>query len=157
MQRKNLAIGKHLLHRGDVTRVDQGQLLEFAHAAGALGAGEMAFAGMRADNFAGPRKFKALGGAAMRFQFFLWLSRVSWHCRNLSTKFYTEPNLQAGCAACCGLGFATGAPFLGASSATKTFPSMRGIVSIWPKSPISLSRRVILARPTSWCAISRPR
>ena len=90
MQRKNLAIGKHLLHRGDVTRVDQGQLLELAHAAGALGAGEVAFAGMRANNLAGPGKFKALGGAAMRFQLFLWLRRISWHCRNLSTKFLCE-------------------------------------------------------------------
>src|SRR5690242_14503475 len=52
---------------------------------------------------------------------------------------------------------ATLAPFFGAKSATRTLPSMRGIVSIWQCSPISPRRRVILARPTSWCAISRPR
>jgi len=90
MQRKNLAIGKHLLHCGDVARVNQGQLFELAHAAGALGAGEMALAGMRADDLAGPRKLEALGGAAMRFQLLLWLSRISGHCGNLSTKILCE-------------------------------------------------------------------
>jgi hypothetical protein len=93
IQRKNLTIGKHLLHCGDVSRADQGQLLELAHAAGALGASEMAFAGMRANDFAGPRKLEALGGAAMRFQLLLWLSRISGHCWNLSKKFYAKPNL----------------------------------------------------------------
>jgi len=34
---------------------------------------------------------------------------------------------------------------------------MRGMVSICPWSPISISKRFILARPTSWWAISRPR
>src|SRR6266851_9159331 len=57
----------------------------------------------------------------------------------------------------CPAGLATLTPFFGASKATKTFPSMRGMVSIWPWSPISMSRRFILARPTSWWAISRPR
>src|SRR5467141_2454901 len=57
----------------------------------------------------------------------------------------------------CPAGLATLTPFFGASNATKTFPSMRGMVSIWPWSPISMSKRFILARPTSWWAISRPR
>src|SRR4029077_10554946 len=60
------------------------------------------------------------------------------------------------CACAVGRGAAP-APFFGAKSATKTLPSMRGGVSIWPCSPISANSRVILARPTSWCAISRPR
>jgi len=30
-----------------------------------------------------------------------------------------------------------GTPFLGANNATKTFPSIRGMVSTWPLSPIS--------------------
>jgi len=81
-QRKNLAIGKHLLNCGDVPGADQGQLLELAHAAGALGAGEMAFAGMGAHDFAGRCDFETLGGAAMRFQFLFWLCRISWHCKN---------------------------------------------------------------------------
>jgi len=93
IQRKTLAIGKHLLHRGYVSRVDQGQLFELAHAAGAFGAGEMAFAGMRADDLAGRRELEALGGAAMRFQLLLWLGRISWHCRNLSKKFLRETEL----------------------------------------------------------------
>src|SRR5260370_20862486 len=57
----------------------------------------------------------------------------------------------------CPAGLATLTPFFGASKATRTLPSMRGMVSIWPWSPISISKRFILARPTSWCAISRPR
>ena len=73
IQRKDLAIGKHLLNCGYVPGADQGQLLEFAHASGSLGAGEMAFAGMRPHDFAGRGDFEALCGAAMRFQFFLWL------------------------------------------------------------------------------------
>jgi hypothetical protein len=94
IQRKNLAIGKHLLHRGDVSRADQGQLLELAHAAGALGAGEMAFAGMRANDFAGRREFEALGGAAMRFQLLFWFGRISRHCWNLSYKLAGMPAKQ---------------------------------------------------------------
>jgi hypothetical protein len=172
IQRKNLAIGKHLPDCGDVPGADQGQLLELAHAAGALGAREMTLARMGAPDFAGRGDFETLGGAAMCFQFLFWLRGISWHCKNplllacglpahrishtlhlaklgrsnaapLLRKFY------AGCAACCELGFAAGAPFLGASSATRTLPSMRGMVSIWPCSPISPSKRVILARPTS--------
>src|SRR6266700_5574565 len=54
-------------------------------------------------------------------------------------------------------GLATLTPFFGANNATRTLPSMRGMVSIWPWSPISMSKRFILARPTSWWAISRPR
>src|ERR1700731_1008702 len=47
----------------------------------------------------------------------------------------------------CPAGLATLTPFFGASKATRTLPSMRGMVSIWPWSPISMSRRFILARP----------
>src|SRR3979411_2670259 len=107
----------------------------------------MALTGAHTNDLAGCCDFEALGGAAMGFQLLLWLSRISWHCWNLSTIFYAKPNGYAGCAACCGLGFATGAPFFGASSATRTLPSMRGIVSICPCSPISPSLRVIFARP----------
>src|SRR5713226_7001572 len=55
---------------------------------------------------------------------FAWLGRSGAAPLQANRKIY-----QAGCAACCELGFATGAPFLGASSATKTLPSMRGMVS----------------------------
>ncbi len=48
-------------------------------------------------------------------------------------------------------------PFFGASSASRMFASMRGPNSTNACSPISWSSRVILARPTSWWAISRPR
>ena len=42
------------------------------------------------------------------------------------------------------LGFATETPFFGASRATRTLPSMRGIVSIWHWSAISTSKPVHL-------------
>jgi hypothetical protein len=80
VRRKNLAIGKHLPNGRDVPGADQGQLLELAHAAGTFGSGEMALAGMGTHNFAGGGDFKALGGAAMRFQFLFWLCGISWHC-----------------------------------------------------------------------------
>jgi hypothetical protein len=80
VQRKNLAIRKHLSNCGDVPGADQGQLLELAHAAGALGSGEMAFAGMGAHDFTGGGDFETLGGAAVRFQFLFWLCGISWHC-----------------------------------------------------------------------------
>src|ERR1700730_5010800 len=152
IQRKDLKpVGQHLLNRADVGLAYKRQLLELTHTALLLRSGEMALAGVHANDLAGRSDLEALGGAAMRFQFLLWLSRISRHCWILSKKFVcAKPNVQAGCAACCGLGLATGTPFLGASSATRTLPSMRGIVSIWPCSPISPSRRVILARPTSW-------
>jgi len=82
VQRKNLAIGKHLLNCGDVPGADQGQFLELAHAAGALGAGEMAFAGMRAHDLSACCDFETLGGAAMGFQFLFWFLRISWHYKN---------------------------------------------------------------------------
>src|SRR5882762_9562550 len=81
-QRKNLAIRKHLPDGGDVPRADQGQFLELAHTAGALGACEMAFAGMRAHDFSACGDFETLGGAAMGFQFLFWLLRISWHYKN---------------------------------------------------------------------------
>jgi hypothetical protein len=93
IQRKNLqAVGKHLLHGSDVDRVHERQLFQLAHTTLSLGAGEMALAGMHANDFAGPGDFKALGGAAMRFQFFLWLSRVSRHCWNSPKSFLANPN-----------------------------------------------------------------
>jgi len=68
VQRKNLPpIGKHLPDCGDVPGADQCQLLELAHAARSLGAGEMALAGMGAHDFARRGDFKTLGSAAMRF------------------------------------------------------------------------------------------
>src|SRR5260370_12853579 len=51
----------------------------------------------------------------------------------------------------CPAGLATLTPFFGASNATKTVPSMRGMGSICPWSPISLIKRFICARPTSSC------
>src|SRR5262245_51904807 len=63
--------------------------------------------------------------------------------------------LRAYCAcgalAVCGAAGFAGAPepFFGASRATRTLPSILGIVSIWQESAISPSNRVILARPTS--------
>jgi len=45
--------------------------------------------------------------------------------------------------------------FFGASNATRTLPSMRGMVSDLPWSPISISQAVHLGAATSWWAISR--
>jgi hypothetical protein len=67
IQRKNLAIGKHLPYCADVGRAHERQLLELTHATLLLRAGEMAFARVHANDFAGRGDFEALGGAAMRF------------------------------------------------------------------------------------------
>src|SRR6266436_2537838 len=72
IQRKNLAIRKHLPDGGDVPWADQGQLLELAHTAGALGASEVAFAGMCAHDLSARCDFETLGSAAMGFQFLFW-------------------------------------------------------------------------------------
>jgi hypothetical protein len=81
-QRKNLAIRKHLPDGGHVPRADQRNLLELAHTAGALGAGEVAFAGMGAHDFSARGDFETLSSAAMGFQFPFWLLRISWHYKN---------------------------------------------------------------------------
>jgi hypothetical protein len=62
-----LAVGKHLSDGGYVSRTDQRQLLEFAHAAGGFCAHEVAFAGVHAFDFAVRGDFEALSGAAMCF------------------------------------------------------------------------------------------
>src|SRR5260370_26213865 len=118
---KNLAIGKHLLHCGNVRTVDQRELLQLAHASLRLGPREMALAGMRADDFARSGEFETFGRAAMRLQFPFRLARISWHCRNFSSCAYKS--YYAFFAGCCELGFATGPSFLGSTSATSTSPS----------------------------------
>ena len=70
---QSLAIREHLPDCGDIPWADLGQFLELTHATRALGAGEMAFAGMSTHYLTSGSDFEALGGAAMRFQFFLWL------------------------------------------------------------------------------------
>ena len=110
--------------------------------------------------FAAPRcVFNFLFG----FEAFLGIAKSSLHtatpCLESESPNSIDVRLpyEACCAGCCA-GFAgAGAPFFGASNATNTLPSMRGIVSICPYSVISPNSRVIFARPTSWCAISRPR
>ena len=67
MKHTALAVGKHLSDSGDVSRTDQRQLLEFAHAAGLLGAEQVAFAGMPALDFAGASDLEAFSCAAMGF------------------------------------------------------------------------------------------
>src|SRR5712692_5385629 len=75
-----LAIRKHLLDAGDVCFVDQGQLLELAHASGRLGTHQMALARVAALDFAVGGELEALPGAAVRFQFQFWFRCVSRHC-----------------------------------------------------------------------------
>src|SRR6266849_1585245 len=74
-----LAIRKHLLDAGDVCFVDQGQLLELAHASGRFGTHQMALAGVAALDLAVGGELEALSGAAMRFQFQFWFRCVSRH------------------------------------------------------------------------------
>lgn len=52
-------------------------LAETAHALGLFRSQQMTLAGMMAHDFAGGSDLEALGGAAMRFQFYLcsWFSR----------------------------------------------------------------------------------
>jgi hypothetical protein len=74
-----LAVGKHLSDGGYVSRTDQRQLLEFAHAAGGFGAHQVAFAGVHTFDFAVRGDLETLFGAAMGFQFQFWFRRIPWH------------------------------------------------------------------------------
>jgi hypothetical protein len=97
------------------------------------------------------------------FEAFLGIAKSSLHTATPCLESESQNSIDFGlpyeaCWAGCCAGLAgAGVPFFGASSATNTLPSMRGIVSICPYSVISPNSRVIFARPTSWCAISRPR
>src|SRR5215475_11076600 len=77
-----LGVRKHLANGGDVGRVHQRELLELAHAAGALRAEQVALARVRANDLAGRSDLEALRGAAMSLQLLLWLRCVAWHCFN---------------------------------------------------------------------------
>jgi hypothetical protein len=74
-----LAVGKHLADGGYVSRTNQRQLLELAHAAGGFCAHEVALAGVHAFNFAVRGDFETLAGAAMGFQFQFWFRGIPWH------------------------------------------------------------------------------
>jgi hypothetical protein len=83
IQRKDLkSVGQHLLNRANVGRTHERQLLELTHAALLLRSGKMALAGVHANDLAGRGNLEALGGAAMRFEFLLWLRRISRHYEN---------------------------------------------------------------------------
>src|SRR5258708_22371966 len=79
-KKAGLAVRKHLLDAGNVRFVDQGQLLELAHASGRLGTHQMALARVAALDLAVGGELKALSGPAMRFQFQFRFRCVSWHC-----------------------------------------------------------------------------
>src|SRR5215470_7496538 len=105
---------------------------------------------MHAQDFSGGRDLEALLRAPVRLQFLFRFHRIAWHCsRILSVR--TESSCIETLrryALCCAGALLRGAapvPFFGASSATRTFPSIRGGVSICPCSPISPSKRVIFA------------
>src|SRR5512136_2252901 len=98
---------------------------------------------MHAQDLARCGDLEALGRAAVRLEFQL----LGLLLRHAPESFRSQLSAAA----------ALVAPFFGASNATRTLPSMRGGVSINACSPISPSSRCIFARPTSWCAISRPR
>jgi hypothetical protein len=172
LQRIFLGVRKQQLHVLGVGLVDERQLLQLTHAARLLGTEQVTLARMHSQNFPGGRDLKTLLRAAVSLQFHFWFRAIPRHCGKSSLLFFNNfYQLAEQSSSLLNIdqthfhrarfadqaGFATGAPFLGASSATRTLPSMRGMVSIWPCSPISPSKRVILARPTSWCAISRPR
>jgi hypothetical protein len=156
-QKFNLSVGKQQLHVQPVRGAHQRQLLQLAHAAGFLGAQQMALPRMHAKNFSGGGDLEALLSAPVGFQLHLGLGTIPWHflnplainsfviCAVVSCLRYCDCCALAGCPA----GLLAGTPFLGANNATKTFPSIRGMVSTWPLSPTSPSKRVILARPTS--------
>ena len=60
---------------GDVRGVHQRELLELAHAAGSLGAEQMALAGMHTQNFAVGGDLEALFGAAVGLQLYFGFDR----------------------------------------------------------------------------------
>ena len=134
-------------HIPHVRFADGDGLAQLAHSARLLRAEQVAHAGMPAHEFAGRGLLEALGCAAVRLQFHFL---VLLHNSLFKSLAYAGPTEAVR------LGAAP-APFFGASNASKIFASMRGPNSTCAWSVMSMSRRFIFARPTSWCAISRPR
>ncbi len=66
-----LAVGQLPMNLGSVSGRHFDLFAEAAHALGFLGSEQVALAGMMAHDFAGKRELEALGGATMRFQFYL--------------------------------------------------------------------------------------
>src|SRR5271156_2829129 len=130
---------------------------------------------MTADKFSSGSLLEALGSSAVRLQLhFLillhnFLFEFSFDFSGTGTLACAPISKQAQSIHCCGVGYknlyacpsaetpagrvggAAVAPFFGASNASKIFASMRGPNSTCAWSRISISRRFILARPTSWC------
>ncbi len=122
IQRKDLKpVGQHLRNRADVGLAYKRQLLELAHAALLFCAGEMALAGVHANDFAGRCNLETLGGAAMRFQFLLWLSRISRHYKILSEQQQNSFYFL----------LAWGAAVLRPYCESKTLRRLRGLLRTW--------------------------
>jgi hypothetical protein len=138
-------------HIPHVRFTDGDGLAQLAHAARFFRAEQVAHAGMPAHEFAGRGLLEALGSAAVRLQLHFLVLLHNFLFRSFA---YAGPPAEVYAGR---LGAAEVAPFLGASNASKIFASMRGPNSTCAWSVMSMSRRFILARPTSWCAISRPR
>ncbi len=85
------AVRHHLPDGVDVGLVDFGQLLEFAHALGGLGAEQVALARMHANDFAIRGNLKTLTRAAMGLQLQFWFQRIAWHCFESSPYVPEEP------------------------------------------------------------------
>jgi hypothetical protein len=78
---KNLEAVRHHLPDGvDIRLVYLGQLLELAHTFGSLGAKQVAFARMTANDFAIGGDLKAFLCAAVGLQLQFWFLPVTWHC-----------------------------------------------------------------------------
>jgi hypothetical protein len=135
-------------HIPHVRFTDGDGLAQLAHAARLLRAEQVAHAGMPTHEFAGRGLLEALGSAAVRLQLHFL---ILLHNSLFKSLAYAGPPAEA-----VRLGAAP-APFFGASNVSKIFASMRGPNSTCAWSVMSMSRRFIFARPTSWCAISRPR
>ena len=75
----SLSVRKQQLHVQPVRGAHQRELLQLAHAAGFLGAQQMALARMHAKNFAGGGHLETLFSAAVSLQLHLGLGTIPWH------------------------------------------------------------------------------
>src|ERR1700736_3575231 len=73
---------KEKLHVQLVRGAHQRELLQLAHAAGFLGAEQVALARMHAKNFACSGNLETLLSAPVRLQLHLGLGTISWHFLN---------------------------------------------------------------------------